>query len=78
MTTVDRKRVHDYQDASRRLHDELAEEARRYLELLERERRGEDVDGELYASTVHLGTHATLLADRMDEDPELDAGDDEN
>ena len=75
MTTIDKRQLLEYQEATSRLHDELADEAKNYLSLLERSRQGQDVDGELYASTVHLGTHATLLADRMDEDPELDDGD---
>lgn len=70
--TASNEYVRDYEHATRRLHEELAEEARNYLALLARRDAGEDVDSELYVSTFHLGTHATLLSERMDEDPALD------
>lgn len=56
------------QTTTRRLQGELAEEAQNYLKLLARHDAGEDVDGELYASIFHLGTHGSLLAEQMDED----------
>lgn len=69
--TTESTRLQAHQEVTRRLHEELAQEARAYLALLERQSQGEDVEGELYASTAHLGTHATLLADHLEAEGEL-------
>jgi hypothetical protein len=66
-----------------RLLDELADECRRYLTLLEtlgnspKSERREDLEGELYASISHLAGHGGLLLEHLDdlldelpEDPE--------
>lgn len=69
--TTESSRLQAHQEVTRRLHEELAQEARTYLALLERQSRGDDVEGELYASTAHLGSHATLLADHLETESEL-------
>jgi hypothetical protein len=56
-----------------RLLDELAEECRRYLTLLEtlgdlpNSDGREDLEGELYASISHLAGHGSLLLEHLDE-----------
>lgn len=47
------------------LLDELADEARTYLQLLARRQAGENVEGDLFGSVAHLGTHASLLQERL-------------
>jgi hypothetical protein len=56
-----------------RLLDELADECRRYLTLLDtlgdlpKSGGREDLEGELYASISHLAGHGSLLLEHLDE-----------
>jgi hypothetical protein len=62
------------------LLDELAEEAKRFVELLE-ELKGtpkdsekyDELDGEVYASVVHLKVHAATLQESLDEIEDLES-----
>lgn len=49
---------------------ELAEEARRFIELLAAE-RGEQVSADLFGSVAHLGAHASLLVESLEREAEL-------
>ncbi len=71
-------------ETSDTLLEELAEEAKDYLELLERLRANlggyerDKLEGDLYASISHLKSHSTItlecldeLAERLPEDEEI-------
>ena len=54
------------------LLNELADEARRYLELLERLKAAtgehrDDLEGELYASVSHFRSHSEVTLECLDE-----------
>ncbi|MBI0447176.1 hypothetical protein [Deinococcus sp. DB0503] len=71
MTTTRHADLTDLHRVNGTLLDELAEEARAFLALLSRHHAGEDVGGELYGSVAHLGTHASLLQERLIQEAEL-------